>query len=240
MKAVMAMDTLQGCLKALTAINVEGKMKLSPSGCKVSMIDPANVAMVNLEIPDRAFDFYDMPGEAEIALEFGRLHDILLGTDPVTLCIENNQLKVRTGRHKFDLRLLALSAIKNPPHIPDIDLPAAVEMDAVEWKDALKAALRILVKNECIIVEQNDEKFSILAATEMENYVSEWKIGELSGIKMGMGRALFTLNYMLDIAGAMSGQIRIETGIDYPMKISGHIGEATVSYIVAPRVETND
>ena len=72
MKAVIEMETLQGVLKALTAINTEGKMQVGPDGWRVKMIDPANVAMVDVTIPTHAFDFYEAD-VGEIALEFGRI-----------------------------------------------------------------------------------------------------------------------------------------------------------------------
>lgn len=238
MKAVIAMDTLQGVLKALTAINTEGKMLIGPEGWHVKMVDPANVAMVDVMVPAHAFDFYNSEA-GEIALEFGRIQGMLSGKEPVTLRIADQQLHISTGRHKFSLRLLEPSAVKPMPRIPDIDLPAAVEIDASEWTTVLKAALNILEKSDAIVLEQTDGNFRVSAKSTAESYLSEWPLTELVGIRHGMSRALFTLDYLTDISRALSGPVKIETGVDYPVRMSYKIGEASVSYLIAPRIESD-
>lgn len=238
MKAVIAMETLQGVLKALSAIDTEGKMQVGPEGWHVKMVDPANVAMIDVTIPASAFDFYQSD-TGEIALDFARIQTMLNGKEPVTIQIVDQQVEISTGRHKFSLRLLDPSAVKPTPRIPEIDLPAAVEIDATEWTAALKAALAIMNKSDCVIIEQTDEMFRLSAKSEAESYVSEWPLTSLTGIKNGMGRALFTLDYLTDISRALAGPVKIETGVDYPMRMSCRISKASVSYLIAPRIEND-
>ena len=200
------------------------------------MVDPANVTMVDAVIPAHAFDFYEADA-GEIALEFGRILGMLTGKEPVTFQVENHQLEISTGRHKYSLRLLAPTEVKPMPRIPEIDLPAAVEIDASEWVGALKAVLNILDKSDLIVLEQDEKNFRLSAKSTAESYLSEWPLSELTGIRNGMSRALFTMDYMSDIGKALTGLVKIETGLDYPMRMSFRIGEASVSYLVAPRIE---
>ena len=238
MKAVIGMETLQGVLKALSAINTKGKMQIGPDGWHVKMVDPANVAMVDVMIPAHAFDFYTAD-TGEIALEFARIQTMLSGKEPVTLQVADQQIEISTGRHKFSLRLLDPSTVNPMPRIPEIDLPAAVEIDAAEWAAALKAILAILDKSDSAIIEQTDEMFRLSAKSEVESYLSEWPLTELTGIRHGMSRARFTLDYLTDISRGLSGPVKIETGVDYPMRMGCRIGEASVSYLIAPRIETD-
>lgn len=236
MKAVIPMGTLQAILKALVAIDRDGIVGVGPDGWKIKVVDPANVAMVAVDVPAGAFEYYNAD-IGEIAFDFLQLQDLLSGKEPVSLEIEEQSLSLRTGKFRYKTRLLAPSSIKPAPRIPSIDLPCSIEIDALEWGAALKAAEKILTDEDSLSVSQDDDSFSLSADTKVESFQADWPLAELTGIRQGIAKSNIALNYLLDTAKPLAGKVQVETGLDYPLRLTCHIGKVTIEYMIAPRLE---
>lgn len=235
MKVVISMSKLQTILKAITAIDTEGIVGVGPDGWKIKVVDPAHVGIVAVDVPVAAFDYYD-GGEGEIAFDFQQLLGLLSGKEPVSLEIEEQSLSIHTGKFQYKTRLLAPSSVNPVPRMPLIDLPCSVEMDVVEWKEALTAAEKILTKNDTLSVSQDEDTFSLSANIDTESFQADWPLVELTGIRQGIAKSDIALNYLLDTAKPLAGKVQVETGLDYPLRLTCRVDGLAIEYLIAPRL----
>jgi proliferating cell nuclear antigen len=75
-KATIEAHKLIECVDALWTLVIEAKFALTPAGVSVNAVDPANVVMVNLDLPSAAFSSYEAT-EAELGIDLKKLGDIL-------------------------------------------------------------------------------------------------------------------------------------------------------------------
>lgn len=236
-KCVISQSNLSSIIAAVSHLVDESKIKISGDGIKIEAVDPANVAMVFLNAKAGAFDHFQAT-VGEIALDLKKLASMASGKEPVSMTLEEetHKLHIAVGRAKYTMSLLDPSAIRACPKIPQLDLPCAIILAGNDLQEATKAAAKV---SDHIILEQDDEAFTFSAKGDIDSFKMPFLLSELTGIKHGMGRALFSLEYVQDIAKVASGskEVKIETGIDYPAKISFSMGEIDINYMLAPRIE---
>lgn len=237
LKAVIQADRLQAVLKGITAIATECLTTVGPEGMAIKLVDPANVAMADITVPTSAFDFWLCPDQSEIALDAGRLQSLVSGKDPVSIEIDGHEMKVSVGSARYTLRMLSPDAVRKQPRIPEIDLPAWVEIDAQALRGAIKAALNFADRNDGAVLETTDDKFLMHCGTETEKFSIDWPLAAVAR-KMGMARSLFSLDYLDDISKVLSGPVLIELGLDYPGRMTAKAeGGIELRYLLAPRIE---
>lgn len=239
LKAAIQADRLQAVLKAITAIATECLATVGPDGMAIKLVDPASVAMADITVPAEAFDFWDCPDQGAIALEAGRLQGLVegKGIPPVSIEIDGHEMKVSVGSARYTLRMLSPDAVRKPPRVPEIDLPAWVEIDAQELRGAVKAAINIAEKDGAAVLETTDDKFLMHCSTETEKFSIDWPLSAV-GRRMGMARSLFSLDYLDDISKVLAGPVLIELGVDYPGRMTAKAeGGIKLQYLLAPRIE---
>lgn len=237
LKAVIQADRLQAVLKGITAIATECLATVGPEGMAIKLVDPANVAMADITVPAEAFDFWDCPDQGAIALDAGRLQGLVGGKDPVSIEIDGHEMKVSVGSARYTLRMLSPDALKQSPRVPEIDLPAWVEIDAQELRAAIRGALNIAERNDGAVLEVTDDKFLMHCDTETEKFSIDWPLSAV-GRRMGMARSFFSLDYLDDISKVLAGPVLIELGVDYPGRMTAKAeGGIKLQYLLAPRIE---
>ena len=239
-KAVMSADSLKAMLNAITCVAEEVKIEVSPEGIHVKAADPANVALVDLRASAKAFTFYQAE-TGMFALEPQSILSLLAGKNDVSLEIEEQMLKLSSGATSYKLRLFDPSTLKEPPRIPELDLPAIALIDASDFRQSIEAVAKILDKSALITVTQGDaedpQMFRISAKSQQAEAVSEFPLAEVL-VKEGLSNSRMPLEYIMAATKPMQGKVMIETGINYPMVMSWSIGDSIdVKYIVAPRMD---
>lgn len=238
LKIVISQPNLKGIIDAVSHVANEVRLQIMSDGLKIESVDPASVVMVFLHASAGAFEYFKAD-QGLIALDLPKLASLSAGKDNVTLELEEetHKLKISVGRAKYTMSLLDPGALKPTPRIPDLDLPASVAMPGEEFRDAIAAAGKV---SDHIIMEQNDEAFVLSAKGDIDAFEMPISLAEMLAVKHGASRALFSLDYMDDISKVAKGSdnVMIETGIDYPTKITFNIGESiNVQYLLAPRIE---
>ena len=238
LKIVISQPNLKGIIDAVSHVANEVKLQIMPDGLKIESVDPASVVMVFLHASNGAFEYFKAD-QGLIALDLPKLASLSAGKDNVTLELEEetHKLKISVGRAKYTMSLLDPGALKPTPRIPNLDLPASVAMPGEAFRDAIAAAGKV---SDHIIMEQTDEAFVLSAKGDIDAFEMPILLAEMLAVKHGASRALFSLDYMDDISKVAKGSdnVMIETGIDYPTKITFNIGESiNVQYLLAPRIE---
>ena len=239
-KFVIKQDVLRGIIDAIKAVVEDDiKLQIDENGFHIEAVDASNVAMVFLQAKKEAFDFYQA-GKLELAMSLVTLTKYTDIKDvPVSVELDEatHRLKISQGKTKYNMSLIDPTSIKAGPRIPQLDMPCEVVMRGSDFQDAVRAVEKVA---DHAIFEQDEDKFSISAKGDIDSANVEFTLSELTGVKHGMSRALFSLDYLYpDMARVFAKtSIKIETGIDYPCRVSLNIGENIfVSYLLAPRIE---
>jgi proliferating cell nuclear antigen len=235
---VISQTNLKGIIDAVSHLADEAKIVISEDGIKIDAVDSANIAMVSLQASSGAFEYFKAD-KGEIALDLMKLSSLTSGKDNVSMTLdeETHKLNIVVGKAKYKMSLLDPSSIKGGPRLPAMDMPAHVAMTGTDLQEAIKAASKV---SDHVILAQDENNFTISAKGDIDAFEMPFPITELQGVKNGMSRALFSLDYIEDIAKVASRAdlAKIETGIDYPMRITFNIGEyINICYLLAPRIE---
>jgi proliferating cell nuclear antigen len=236
-KIVVSQPTLSSIIAAVSHLTTDAKIAISEDGLKIEAVDAANVAMVFLNAKAAAFDSYQAT-TGEIALDLQKLQSLASGKEPISMLLEEetHKLHIAVGRAKYTMSLLDPSAFKGTPKIPQLDLPCSITMAGGDLLDAIKAAGKV---GDHVVLEQNEEEFRFSAKGDIDSFSMPFQLSELTGVRQGVSRALFSLEYFAAIAKVASSckEVRIDTGVDYPAKIEFSIGDVDIRYLLAPRIE---
>lgn len=239
-KAVIDAEALRDAIEAVSSLVDEVKFAISDKGLELKAVDPANVAMVSLKIDAAAFEFFKAtPGE--IGVDLVRLSDLLSMADRgenvrLELDEESHKLNIGVGSLSYTLSLIDPSAIRKEPRIPELDLPAHVTLSGAELRRAVKAAEKV---SDHVILGVTDEGFFMEAKGDIDALKLKIPSSELLGLKPGEARSLFSLDYLADMSKSIgkASEVRLELGVDYPLRIGFKINQVEINYLLAPRIE---
>ncbi|NYT02066.1 MAG: DNA polymerase sliding clamp [Methanosarcinales archaeon] len=239
-KAVIDAETLRDSIEAVSSLVDEVKFTISERGLELKAVDPANVAMISLKLDASVFEFFQAtPGD--IGVDLVRLSDLLSMADrgenvKLELDEEGHKLKMGVGSLSYTLSLIDPSAIRKEPRIPDLDLPAHVTVSGTELRRAVKAAEKV---SDHVIMGVSDEGFYMEAKGDIDSFKLKIPSSELLGLKPGDARSLFSLDYLSDMSKSLgkSQEVKLELGLDYPLRIGFKIKEVEINYLLAPRIE---
>jgi proliferating cell nuclear antigen len=240
-KSVILAETLRDALGAVSSLVDEVKFSISENGLELKAVDPANVAMVSLQIGNQAFEYFKAD-TCEIGIDLVRLSDVLSMADKgenvqLELEEESHKLKIGVGSLSYTLSLIDPAAIRKEPRIPDVDLPTSVIMDGRVLQRAIKAAEKV---SDHVILGISDDVFFMEAKGDIDSLKLKIPATELIGMKPGESRSLFSLDYCVDFAksAAKAGEVTLEMGLDYPMRMLFQVNKfIKVIYMLAPRIE---
>ena len=242
-KATIDAHKLIECLDTLRTLVLEAKFVLTPEAMSVNAVDPANVAMVNLDLPSAAFSSYEAT-EAELGIDLRKLSDILdMAAKDEALGLEldeaQHRLVVRMRGLAYTMSLLDPSSIRKGPKMPALQLPGLAVIHGDNFKRGMKAAGKV---SDYVSVGIHGDTFFIEGTGDVDSVKFELKREQMLELRSSEVKALFSLDYLSDISkiAGKSERVSIELGNDFPARISHSVaGEGAVVYIVAPRVENN-
>lgn len=147
-------DMLKSVTNALDVLVDECKFRFEDDALSVRAVDPANVGMVDLSVPAEAFDAYEIPEEHVLGLDLSRLETTTgyarkggnSDDDPgdavlleqvgrrVYVRVEPDDRMTRTG----SFMSIDPDSIRQEPDLPNLSLPWEGEVEATQFRDALK------------------------------------------------------------------------------------------------------
>src|SRR5574341_648928 len=75
-KAVIVAEKLKDAIESISTLVDEAKFKLTADGLSVRAVDPANVAMVSLDLTKDAFDSFEAT-EGELGIDLTKLNGVM-------------------------------------------------------------------------------------------------------------------------------------------------------------------
>ncbi len=240
--AIIGGEVIKTATKAIVSLVSEARFHFKDEGLHSRAVDPANVAMVIVDIPRESFDAYRVDEEKTVGVDVNRVYDILKTVkkkDLVEIKIEDeSHMKVKFGSVEYTVALIDPSAIRKEPKIPELDLPAKIVLDAGEFKKAIQAADKIA---DHVIFRSDETGFYIEAEGDIDKITFHMGEMELIEFNRESARSMFSVEYLKEfvkIAG--SGDIvTIHLGNNYPVRLIFDVadGKLKVEYILAPRIE---
>ncbi|MCX6802117.1 MAG: proliferating cell nuclear antigen (pcna) [Candidatus Diapherotrites archaeon] len=247
MKLVLekAGDFKKSC-EAIAVLIHEAEFDVGENGIALKATDPSQISMVDFEMKKAAFKEFKFEAAQRIGLDLDYLNQVMGRAKPtdeltIELVPQKTSLSVTfkgaSTRH-FSVPLIDVS--KNPVPNPKIEFDVELKMKAGIVQDALKDAELISthvllgVEKETFFVNANSSKGTLRNETskkekEMKSFVAKKDC-----------KSMFPLDYLKDMLKTPSGDDEIELKLksDAPLFISYKIGQASIAYFLAPRIES--
>ena len=241
--------TLEEVMRAAHAIVTESRVLIDDKGWHIKAIDPANVAMVVVDVPPDAFYKYELKLEGEeekekkgmeIGISIDKMVEILrsVGRDGNISLAVKDTLFMEFGNFTFSMDLYDPSSIREVKKVPEIEFTSEVIMDGEAFRRAIEAAKRL---SEEVSLSVKNDTFTVKAEGESMSMEMNLREDELFDFEAGDAHSSFSLDYLTSMARVFTNtEVVIKLGNDVPVEISGKIadGSVAVMYLLAPRIQS--
>ena len=237
--------TLKDIFSVVAAIVDNCGFFFSEKGLRIATIDPANIALLEMDIPKEDFKEYNI---TDICIIEMRSTDILKiiddkkGSEPVEIFIEttNRGEDKEESIIRFKIRNLAHIFISSRPRRKDRNSEYLTK-DCIEvlvsldfFQEAMSACNRI---SNYVLFESKADKIRIYCedtARRIETFIDHREDKKISSI--------FSLDYLNDIANAINvannSKIILYLGYNWSMTIRFKVGKyGSGTFNIAPRIE---
>ncbi len=243
--ATAEVDVLEDALDPVATLVNECKLRLNEDGLSIRAVDPANVGMADVDLPERAFETYEADGGV-IGVNLNRLQDVLgMGSsgDLAELRLDEatRTLNIEIGGLSYTLALIDPDSIRQEPDIPDLDLPAEVAFEGSELGRAVSAADLV---GDHVSMSADPDAHEFVVAAEGDTDDVEVVLGdeELVDADVPEGaESLFSLDYLEDMTRPIGSDVIVSfrLGSEMPVKFRYTNGEARVEHLLAPRIQNS-
>ena len=236
-----------GLLKKLVSrvekLETEIKITIGKDGISTKVVDPAHVALVNLEIPKKDFYTgysavnksvdYKVKDEFDIGIDIGRLDrkflKLISEYDYVTGYIIGNMLYLDTDDVHSKITLLDTAGMPDPK-MPDLEFEVNAKVDSSNLGILMKATGD--TSDYLTLIADEKGLYSIIEDDE-----DNIKIDLTKDVK-GKGKALYSCDYFGNIVGGIGSKVNLQFSTDQPIKITGDVYDSgKFEYLLAPRIE---
>ena len=231
---------LTKAVELISDLVTEVRIKVNEFGISINAIDPANVAMVGFKLPRSAFSQFES-GDEVLGINLDDLKRILKrGGAKSSLILEkkenmlNIQIEDRIKRN-FSLNLIEVGS--EDKDMPTLEYSSRVELNSIDMIACIEDCA--VVADACaFIIEEG--KF-IVEAKSMNSARSEFSSDE-ANISAENCKSKYSLEYLQKfMKGAkLCEKTILQFANDHPLKIIFKTEHLELSFILAPRVETED
>lgn len=245
-QAAIQGGTIKTVLKTLRAIVDEARIHIDGDGISMRAVDPANVAMDDLDLTAAAFESYDAtPGVIGVDLDrFADAVGMANKGDLVQLSLDQQtrKLVIHVDGLEFTMACLNPQTIRAEPEIPDLDLPAEVTLSRDTLDRGVKAA-DMVSDHIRFTMDEAPEQFCIEAEGDTDNVELEIDSEDLDDVTAADAEALFSLDYLKDIVRTISKgtAVTMTVGTGFPVIMTYELadGDGHVTRMLAPRIRAD-
>ncbi len=232
------------CIEAIVSLVDEGIFNISKEGISLKALDQSGIGMISFFIPSKAFSKYEIEKNADIGLNIENLSKIMARTrDDEALVIKDVEGRLSLefigakNRRRYKLHLIDVR--KKEDKEPKVEFDANIEVDGEHLKNALKDASLI---SPYISFKAAKSHFSISAKGDSGELEEQNEMDGVGIKKLDAGKeasAVFNLDFLENMvrASPMGNSIKLSIKSDQPLKLTYNIGDAAVTYYLAPYVE---
>ena len=236
-------DVLKSIIDVISPLVNEVKFKITPKSISLRAVDPAHVAMVDLEVKNEAFEEYKADN-MELGVDVDKLTSIMRLSskgDMVSLEYEEetNLLTIKIGNLVRKIGLLDTAGMSDPK-MPNLELPSTVSLKASEISKGVMASEAI---SDHLALSISKDNFELSAEGDTDTVNLKLTKDLLLDIKSTTdSRSLFSIDYFSNMIKPVRGEdpITIMLGNDNPIRVEFDIAEnkGHVTYLLAPRIES--
>ena len=227
-------------IEIISELVMEVRIKVDESGFSITAMDPANVAMVRFILPKSSFSRFETDNEV-IGVNLDSLKRILKrsGTGSSLLMEKKEnvlhiQIQDRIKRN-FDLSLIDIDTEEK--EIPNLEFSSSVELNSSDFIDSIEDCN--VVSDACSFIV-SEGKF-IIEAKGLNAARSEFSSDEAT-IQAENCKSRYSLEYLQKFikASKLFDKTQLKFDNDHPLRINLRNDFMEVSFLLAPRVETDD
>jgi len=222
----------------------EASFSFQKEGIKLLALDPANIAMVVLNILPSAFVEYKVEQPTDITINLDALKQVVKRakpTDSISLSLEKNRLKVTiSSKSTKNFFIPLLEREGKERKVPSLEFMSTIELDATEFRDYIDD---VAIASDAVTFESNKNVFTISAGDIGSKVQIELTKGSDPLIQIASAdsvRATYSVEYLKKMARAASiaETVAVQFSNDYPLKLDFRsLNKAQISFILAPRIE---
>ncbi len=236
-------EVLKGIIDVISPLVNEVKFNISSKGISLRAVDPAHVAMVDLQIKSKAFDEFKAD-EMELGIDMDKLGGIMRlssAGDIVSLEYdeEANRLIVKIGNLVRKMGLIDTAGMPDPK-MPNLSLPAKIVIKASELNQGVRASEAV---SDHIALTVNEDNFELFAEGDTDTVnlkLPKDMLVELTS--SSKCKSLFSIDYFSNMIKSVrgDGEITMQLGNDNPIRVEFDIADSKghVTYLLAPRIES--
>lgn len=235
---------LTKAVEIISELVTEVRIKVNEFGMNISAMDPANVAMVGFKIPKSTFSQFETGGEV-LGINLDNLKKILRRCGAGSSLImesKDNLLHIQIQdriKRNFTLSLIDIESedIDFDTKVSRMEFVSKVELTSGDLIDSIEDC--IIVADACSFIIENG-KF-IIEAKGLDSARSEFS-GDEANIQAENCKSRYSLEYLRKfIKGAkLCDKTSLYFAEDHPLKIDFRAPNMEISFVLAPRVETED
>lgn len=241
---------LSDIITIISELVLEVRIKVNKGGMSIIAIDPANVALTSFKLPAEAFTQIEVDEEV-IGVSLDSLKSVLRRSSPSSSLIlqtEENMLKIQIqDKIKREFRLSLIDIETEEKTMPNLDFTSKVEIPSIDLAEAIEDCG--IVADACSFISQQD-KFTIEAKGSLNSAKSDFSSDEVKIELKNLEaekenkeiKSRYSLEYLQKFikAAKLTEKAIINFSNDYPLKLEFKTPRMELSFVLAPRVETED
>lgn len=242
-RAKVKSEVLKEIIDVVSTLVDEAKFTIKKDGMTLKAVDPAHVALVDLEVKKKAFEEYKAD-ENELGIDIDKIKEVLkLAKSGDLISInhdeEKNRLVLGVGNITRRMALVDTAGMSDPK-VPNLNLPAKLTIRTDELRQGIKAAESV---SDHIALLTSSDGFEMISEGDTDSVNLKLPKDLLEELECKESvRSLFPLDYFSNMIKAIgsTGDVTMYLGNDYPVRIEFNIagGNGQVKYLLAPRIES--
>jgi len=236
-------DVLKGIIDVASPLVNEAKFNITPKGLSMRAVDPAHVAMVDLEIKNDAFEEFKAK-DIELGIDMDKFAGIMRlsnSGDIVSLTYneDTNRLIVKIGNLVRKMGLIDTAGMPDPK-MPNLNLPAKIVMNASELTQGVRASETV---SDHLSLTVNKDNFELFAEGDTDTVNLKLPKNLLKELNTSSKcKSLFSIDYFSNMIKPVKSDepVTIMLGNDNPIRVEFDIAnkKGHVTYLLAPRIES--
>lgn len=227
-------------VEIISELVTEVRIKINADGLNITAMDPANVSMVHFVLPKSSFSIFETDSEV-LGVNLDNLKRILKRCGSGSALIlekKENLLNIQIQdkiKRNFNLALIEVESEEK--ELPKLEFGSFVELDSSDFIDSI---------DDCVVVADactfsiKDEKF-IIEAKGLNSAMSEFSSDE-ARIAAENCKSRYSLEYLQKFSKAakLTEKTILRFAEDHPLRMDIKNSFLEISFLLAPRVETED
>jgi proliferating cell nuclear antigen len=235
-------EVLKEIIDVVSTLVEEAKWKIDLDSIQIRAVDPAHIAMVELNISKESFESYNVD-KCELGVDIDKIKNVLKlarATDTITINHDEskNRLVLNVGNITRWMSLVDVKSLSDPK-LPALTLQTKVLVNPEELKQGIRASESV---SDHITLQISPEMFELSSEGESDSMNLRLPLPLLDELDCKEPvRSSYPLDYFSNMIKSITTaqKVMIYLGNDYPMRLEFDIAEGNghVIYLLAPRVE---